>query len=42
LLLCTESNGKELGSHHIRGGPLILAVGIIALKIFPAALTEGA
>jgi hypothetical protein len=33
-------NGKELGSRHIRGGPLILAVGIIALKISPATLTE--
>jgi hypothetical protein len=33
-------NGKELGPHHIRGGPLILAVDIIALKISPATLTE--
>jgi hypothetical protein len=35
-----EINGKELDSRHIRGGPLSLAVGIIALKISPAALTE--
>jgi hypothetical protein len=33
-------NGKELGSRHIRDGPLILAVGIIALKISPATLAE--